>query len=159
MAGRNSRAHAATNARRYRQVFDVATDGGAAGAIPLRGQALPAGWLIVDGFIDIHVAFDNITSALLGIAAIGNWNGLDGTNNLCCAAGGAGEALANFWNAAIPRSFSAATAVHGRDKTVLQIGASSALATLTLAGTTATTGRFSAFFDVVPPDGYAGGAV
>ena len=158
MSGRNSRAHAAFSTKRFRQVFDVATDGGT-GALSCRGQAVPATWLITGGFIDIHEVFAGAgTTYLLGIAAVGNWNGLGNTNNLCCGAVGAAEALANFWDSAIPRGFSAAETVHGRDKTVLQVGASDALALLTIANT-ATTGQFTVYFDAIPPDGYAGGAI
>lgn len=164
MSGRNKRAHASGplgEARRFRQVYDFATDGGLVSTIPLRGLAVPATWLVIDGFIDIHVAFASgaatppgSATVSVGIASVGFWNGLASTNNLVGA-----EALTNNWDSAIPRSLSAGNDVHGHDKTHVQLGATNALATITVAVEALTAGRFTLYLDAIPPDGYAGGAI
>ena len=162
MSGRNKRGQS-SEPQRFRQVYDRALDGGGTGLIALRGQAVPATWLIVGGLIDIHVGLTSgaatppgSATVSMGIATVANWGvaGQGDTNNLVVA-----EALTNNWDSAIPRSFSTGNDANLRDKSVRQIGATAALATITVGVEALTDGRFSVHFFAIPPDGYAGGAI
>ena len=146
---RNSRAHAGTPTQIFKQVWDFETDGGttAAGAIPLRGQPVPAGWIIYQGYVDIHTALSGGSSVVsLGIATVANWNSVANGVNLTPAEGVA------QWAVTAPRALSTGNVTDSRDATVVQVGATAALATLTVTGGDLTGGRLTVYLHAHPAD-------
>jgi hypothetical protein len=120
--------------------------------ISLRGQPVPAGWLICGGLIDIHTAFDGAAAAeaAIGINADTHWGAATDGDNLIPSA-----SLAGDFNAAIPRSFSAGNDTHGRDGLAIQVsstGAESLLSTITFTGD-ATAGALTCYLFAFAADG------